>query len=92
MSRYRTCHQGCASVLRFVFGDASHSRTYRRSDGRISFEFIDPEDKAAEIAQMFFEPEGIATSDARALLECDRAVRLTVGECIQHGEWRNTEA
>lgn len=76
-------------MLRFVLGDENHRRTYRRSDGRLSFDFNDPEDKAAEIAQMFFEPESIAVSNARELLACDRAVRASVGECIEHGEWRN---
>lgn len=89
--RYRTCHQGCAAVLRFVLGDENHLRTYRRSDSRISFEFMDPEDKAAEIARTFFEPEGIAVSNARELLACDRAVRLTVGDAIERGEWRSEE-
>lgn len=90
MSRYRTCHQGCATVLRFVLGDENHRRTYRRSDGRLSFEFNDPEHKAAEVAQAFFLPEGVAVSNARELLACDRAIRTTVGAAIEgDGEWRN---
>lgn len=89
MSFYRHSHQGCATVLRFVLGDANHKRTYRRSDGRLSFEFNDPENKAEEIARMFFEPESVCISNARELLACDRAVRITVGTAIKTGEWRN---
>lgn len=92
MTRYRTCHQGCATVLRFVLGDENHRRTYRRSDGRLSFEFNDAGDRAADIALAFFSPEGIVTSNARELLACDRAVRATVGAAIEgDGEWRNSE-
>jgi hypothetical protein len=89
MSGYRTTHQGCASVLRYVLGDAAHLRTHRRSNGRISFEFDEADGKAAEVAELFFSPDGIATGNARQLLECDRAVRATVGECFNSGEWRN---
>lgn len=89
MSFYCTTHQGCASVLRFVLGDNAHRRTFKRRDGRISFEFYDPEGKCVEIATLFFEPDGIATGNARELLASDRAVRETIGVCINSGEWRN---
>jgi hypothetical protein len=75
--------------LRYVLGDSAHRRTHRRSDGRISFEFDDADGKAAEVAELFFTPEGIATSSARELLACDREVRATVSVCINDGEWRN---
>jgi len=91
MSTFRTTHQGCAAVLRYVLGDSAHRRTYRRSDTRITFEFDDPDGKAAEVAALFFTHEGIATGNARELLACDREVRGTVGECISSGQWRNTE-
>lgn len=84
-------HQAQASVLRYVLGDAAHRRTYRRGDGKLAFEFYDPEGKASEIAALFFSQEGIATGNARQLLECDREVRATVGVCLNQGEWRNTE-
>ena len=92
MSFYRTCHQGCATVLRYVLGDSAHRRTYQRSDKRISFEFEDIEGKCAETAALFFTPDGIATSNARELLACDREVRATVGICLNSGEWRNISA
>lgn len=92
MSAFRTTHQGCASLLRFVLGDGAHIRTHRRPDGRVAFEFDDTDRKAAELSDLFFSPEGIATGNARQLLECDRAVRATVGVCINDGEWRNPES
>ena len=92
MSLYKTCHQGCATVLRFVLGDNAHRRTYRRTDRRISFEFEDSEGKGAEVAATFFAPDGIAISNARQLLACDREVRATVGICMNSGEWRNSNA
>jgi hypothetical protein len=92
VSSFRTSHQGAASTLRFILGDAAHLRTYRRSDGRITFEFENQDGNAAELAELFFSPDGIATGNARQLLECDRAVRATVGVCINSGEWRNENA
>jgi hypothetical protein len=93
MSVFHTSHQGCASTLRFILGDAAHLRTYRRDDGKITFEFENSDRKANEIAALFFSEEGIAVGDARQLLESDRAVRKTVSECIRStdlsGEWKN---
>jgi len=86
-----TTHQGLATCLRFALGDAAHLRTYRRRDGRINFEFADPEGKTDEIAKLFFSGE-LATGDARALLECDRAVRTTVRAALEsNGQWRNEQ-
>ena len=94
MNSFRITHQGCASLLRYVLGDGAHIRTLRRPDGRIAFEFDDPDDKAAELADLFFSHDGIATGNARQLLDCDRAVRATVGACFNsgEGEWRNPDA
>lgn len=91
MIRYKTSHQGAAALLRYVLGDAAHLRTSRRADGRLSFVFADTEGNAAAIAETFFSPEGTAIANAREFLAVDRAVRATVGECIEHGEWRNEQ-
>lgn len=88
---YKTTNQGCASVLRFALGDASHRRTYKRRDERIGFVFDDPDGKASEVADAYFSSEGAAVADAKKLLACDREVRETVGICINAGEWRNDE-
>jgi hypothetical protein len=92
VSVFKTRHQGCASLCRFALGDSAHRRTFRDEDGKISFEFLDPEEKCPEIAQMFFHPEGAAVSDARALLDAHRAVRMSISAALNGDdkEWRNT--
>lgn len=90
-----TTHQGFAAILRFVLGDHAHRRTYKRPDNKIAFafafEFGDSENEAKELKKLFFSREGLAVSDARELLECNRAVGKTVGACVKTGEWRNSE-
>lgn len=65
------------------------ARYFRPRVRRIYFEFDDLDDKVAEIAEMFFSPEGIATGNARELLMCDKVIRTTISACLSQGEWRN---
>lgn len=85
-----TTHQGLATCWRFALGDAAHLRTYRRRDGRMNFEFADPEGQTDEIARLFFAGE-LATGDARTLLEIDRAIRSSVGTALKREEWRGEQ-
>ena len=92
MPNFETSHQGLASSLRFIYGDAAH---LRRDDGKIRFEFAAGGDvslpSCQEIERLFFSKEGLAVGQALGLLETDRALRKTISACINDGEWKNTE-
>ena len=71
---YRTKHSGLAAFLKFVLGDESHVST--TVDTATSYAF-EPYAEAAKLADQFFAPGSVGVSDARALLECGRALKHT---------------
>jgi hypothetical protein len=92
MNTFRTRHQGLSALMRYSLGDHAHLRTYLESDRRVSFEFDDSAGRCADIARTFFESEGAAVSNAKALLDAHRKVRGSVSDAIESdGEWRNRE-
>jgi hypothetical protein len=93
---YVTRHFGLASALRFCLGDSAHLATFvEPGSKRISYEFADHEGVCEKLAGVFFSEQGMATDDARMLIEAAREVKKTMSAAIHaEGEqvWRNPNA
>jgi hypothetical protein len=86
MSEYVTKHVGFAAFLLYVLGDESHISTTRH-DNSYAFSFDDPDYRCKQLQPAFFGEEGAATGNARALLDCSRAIGKTITEVKNFGSW-----
>ncbi|WP_158788590.1 hypothetical protein [Granulicella sp. L46] len=90
MTHYHTRSLGLASYLRHTLGADAHLSTTKVDDGRnVSFIFHDPKDQCPRWAKAFFSPQGAPVTDARALLEASRDIRLTMTAAIKTGIWQS---
>jgi hypothetical protein len=75
---YVTKHIGLASFILYCRPD-SYVSTAKAGEWSALFTFTDPDDcEALEVA--FFNTDGVAVTDARALLDCARTIKRTVSE------------
>jgi hypothetical protein len=89
VSEYHTKHQGLAALLLFVLGDAAHVGT-RLADAQRGVIFVftdDPPGSCEGIAKEFFSEQGAIVANARALLECGRAIRERMNDCLRSSGW-----
>jgi hypothetical protein len=85
---FSTRHIGCAAFLRFALGDDAHLST--TVDGSTSYAFTDePYGRCRGLSDQFFADGSVAVGDARALLECSRALKQTANAARvnSHGLW-----
>lgn len=91
-TEYQTRHVGLAAFLRYGMGDASHIRTQKVGSYSTVFIFNNPE-RCKELEQVFFSRDGAATGNARELLDCARAVKMTVAvaQRDETGTWLSAD-
>ena len=87
-TEYTTRHVGLASFLRYALGDDAHRRTEKVGNFSTLFIFSDTE-LCVKLEHEFFNSEGAMVSNARELLDCARAVKMTVAAAqrSETGTW-----
>jgi hypothetical protein len=90
---YTSRHFGLASALRYILGDSAHRETWvENGTKRISYAFRNTNGECEKLAAVFFSDAGMATGNARDLIEAAREVKKTMTAAINtDGEqiWRN---
>jgi hypothetical protein len=90
---FTTKHLGFATFLRFALGDHAHLSTVM--DGGTAYTFEDdPPGRCRELSDQFFAHGSVAVNDARALLECSRAMKQTAAAARNSadGTWARGDA
>jgi len=88
MSEVNIKHVGYAAFLRYCLGDDAHTATTKIPTG-FTFSFDDKDDQCNDLHVAFYSPEGAAVGNARALLDCAKAIKTTLAIAKRLGSWEN---